>query len=120
MSLPENQASPLLRFGEFSPTSIVLLVPSVIWASLIDAALGRKEAAMEEGRRAIALVPMEKDVINGSRMIQYFATMADLCDRLIELRTNYSSFAELLNVQAWRGAGDLYERLLQDQDLRLN
>ena len=31
---------------------------------------------MEEGRRAIALVPMEKDVINGSRMIQYFAITA--------------------------------------------
>ena len=38
MSLPETQASPLLRLGEFSPIIIVLLVPSVIWASLMDAA----------------------------------------------------------------------------------
>jgi TolB-like protein/Tfp pilus assembly protein PilF len=50
--------------------------PALCVLGLIDAALGRKEAAMEEGRRAIALVPMEKDVINGSRMIQYFAITA--------------------------------------------
>jgi hypothetical protein len=43
---------------------------------LIDAALGRKEAALEEGRRAIALLPVEKDATNGSHMIQYFAMTA--------------------------------------------
>jgi adenylate cyclase len=47
--------------------------PALCVLGLIDAALGRKEAALEEGRRAIALVPMEKDVTNGSRMLQYFA-----------------------------------------------
>src|SRR5918996_660357 len=50
--------------------------PSLCVLGLIDAALGRKDAALEEGRRAIALVPVEKDVINGSRMIQYFAITA--------------------------------------------
>jgi TolB-like protein/Tfp pilus assembly protein PilF len=53
---------------EYGPTLCVL--------GLIDAALGRKEAALEEGRRAIELVPMEKDVINGSRMVHYFAITA--------------------------------------------
>ena len=43
---------------------------------MIDAGLGRKELALEEGRRAIALTPMEKDVINGSLVIQYFAITA--------------------------------------------
>jgi TolB-like protein/Flp pilus assembly protein TadD len=43
---------------------------------LIDAALGRKEAALEEGRRAIELLPVEKDSMNGSLMIQYFAVIA--------------------------------------------
>ena len=43
---------------------------------MIDAALGNKEAALEEGRRAIALLPVEKDVISGSRMLQYFAVTA--------------------------------------------
>ena len=43
---------------------------------MIDAGLGRKEQALEEGRRAIALTPMEKDVSNGSRVLQYFAITA--------------------------------------------
>src|SRR5881397_1987033 len=43
---------------------------------LIDAALGRKDLALDEGRRAIALTPLEKDVINGSRVLQYFAITA--------------------------------------------
>jgi hypothetical protein len=43
---------------------------------LIDAALGRKEAALQEGRRAIELLPVEKDSINGSHMIQCFAIIA--------------------------------------------
>jgi hypothetical protein len=38
--------------------------------------LGRKDLALEEGRRAIALTPLEKDVNNGSRVIQYFAITA--------------------------------------------
>src|SRR4030095_5321063 len=39
---------------------------------LIDAALGQKDMALDEGRRAIALTPMEKDVNNGSLVLQYF------------------------------------------------
>ena len=31
---------------------------------------------MDEGRRAIALTPLEKDVINGSFVLQYFAITA--------------------------------------------
>jgi TolB-like protein/Tfp pilus assembly protein PilF len=50
--------------------------PALCVLGLIDAALGRKEAALEEGRRAIALLPVEKDVTNGSFMIQYFAITA--------------------------------------------
>src|SRR6186713_1184880 len=43
---------------------------------MIDAGLGRKEQALGEGRRAIALTPIEKDVINGSFVLQYFAITA--------------------------------------------
>jgi TolB-like protein/class 3 adenylate cyclase len=50
--------------------------PPLCVVGLIDAALGRKEAALEKGRRAIELLPVEKDSINGSRMIQYFAVTA--------------------------------------------
>jgi hypothetical protein len=43
---------------------------------MIDAALGHKDLALDEGRRAIALTPMEKDVNNGSHVLQYFAITA--------------------------------------------
>jgi len=50
--------------------------PALCVLAMIDAGLGRKDLALEEGRRAIALTPMEKDVGNGSRVIQYFAITA--------------------------------------------
>ena len=50
--------------------------PALCVLALIDAALGRKDLALDEGRRAIALTPLEKDVINGSRVLQYFAITA--------------------------------------------
>src|SRR5213080_3916508 len=50
--------------------------PALCVLGLIDAALGRKDLALDEGRRAIALTPLEKDVNTGSRVIQYFAITA--------------------------------------------
>jgi TolB-like protein/class 3 adenylate cyclase/Tfp pilus assembly protein PilF len=50
--------------------------PALCVLGLIDAALGRKELALDEGRRAIALTPVEKDVNNGSLVLQYFAITA--------------------------------------------
>ena len=41
--------------------------PSLCVLGLIDAALGRKDLALEEGRRAIALAPVENDFSNGSQ-----------------------------------------------------
>jgi TolB-like protein/Flp pilus assembly protein TadD len=43
---------------------------------LIDAALGRKEQALREGRRAVELLPTEKDAIWGPAMIRYLAKIA--------------------------------------------
>ena len=43
---------------------------------LIDAALGRKEEALNEGRRAVELLPVEKDATNGKRMIMSLARIA--------------------------------------------
>jgi len=43
---------------------------------VIDAALGRKEDALREGRRAVELLPVEKDSINGANMIHYLAMIA--------------------------------------------
>jgi adenylate cyclase len=50
--------------------------PALCVLGMIDAALGHKDVALEEGRRAIALMPLEKDIANGSRGVQYFAITA--------------------------------------------
>ena len=50
--------------------------PPLCVLGLIDAALGRKDLALDEGRRAIALMPLEKDVFNGSLVLEYFAITA--------------------------------------------
>jgi TolB-like protein/Tfp pilus assembly protein PilF len=63
--------------------------PALCVLGLIDAGLGRKEEALREGQRAMELLPVEKDQINGTHMIEYFAITAawvgekDLaCDKL--------------------------------------
>jgi serine/threonine protein kinase/Tfp pilus assembly protein PilF len=43
---------------------------------VIDAALGRKEQALSEGRRAVELLPVEKDSISGMIIIKYLAMIA--------------------------------------------
>jgi TolB-like protein/class 3 adenylate cyclase/Flp pilus assembly protein TadD len=50
--------------------------PTLCVLGVIDAGLGRKEEALREGRRAIELLPVEKDSINGAHMIEYFAIIA--------------------------------------------
>lgn len=50
--------------------------PPVCVLGLIDAGLGRKEEALQEGRRAIELLPVEKDSYNRAHMIEYFAIIA--------------------------------------------
>jgi serine/threonine-protein kinase len=43
---------------------------------VIDAALGRKEEALREGQRAVELLPVKKDPVNGMIMIKYLAMIA--------------------------------------------
>ena len=50
--------------------------PPVCVLGLIDAALGNKEAALQEGRRAMELLPVEKDSIDGQSVRAYFAVIA--------------------------------------------
>ena len=50
--------------------------PALCVLGLIDAGLGRKEDALREGRRAVELLPVEKDALNGPAMIKYLAMMA--------------------------------------------
>jgi len=50
--------------------------PAVCVLGLIDAALGRREEALREGRRAVELCPIEKDALRGIAMIKYLAMIA--------------------------------------------
>src|SRR5439155_11510254 len=50
--------------------------PAVCILALIDAGLGRKQEALREIRRAVELVPLEKDALNGTDMIHYSAIAA--------------------------------------------
>ena len=50
--------------------------PALCVLGLLDAGLGRKEEALREGRRAIELLPIEKDATNGPAMVKYFALIA--------------------------------------------
>jgi len=43
---------------------------------MIDAGLGRKEEALREGRRALELLPLEKDALVGQYLARYFALIA--------------------------------------------
>src|SRR5262245_38098145 len=77
---------------------------------LIDAALGRKEEALREGRRAVELLPVEKDSINGAVIIAYLATIAawvgdkDLaCQEIVaSIRySSYLSYGQLKRMPEW-------------------
>src|SRR5205814_5934597 len=80
---------------------------------VIDAALGRKEEALHEGRRAVELLPVEKDRINGMLMIKYLAMIAawvdekDLaCEQIITVVRSptgglYLSYGELKLLPWW-------------------
>ena len=48
---------------------------SLCLVGMIDAALGRKEEAIREGRGAVELLPLDKDSINGALAIKYLAVI---------------------------------------------
>jgi serine/threonine-protein kinase len=50
--------------------------PALCVLGLIDAGLGRREEALREGRRAVELLPVEKDQLGGNVMIKYLAMIA--------------------------------------------
>ena len=50
--------------------------PPLCVLGVIDAALGRKQQALSECRRAAELLPVEKDAFNGPLMIQWYAIAA--------------------------------------------
>jgi TolB-like protein/Tfp pilus assembly protein PilF/predicted Ser/Thr protein kinase len=49
---------------------------ALVFLGLIDAGLGRKEEALREGRRAVELLPVEKDALDGVIVAKYLAVIA--------------------------------------------
>ena len=47
---------------------------------LINAGLGQKEQALREGRRAVELLPLEKDSVGGAEIVKYLAVIAAWVD----------------------------------------
>ena len=84
--------------------------PALCVLGLIDASLGRKDDALREGRRAVELLPVEKDAIEGPAMIKYLAMIAawignkDLaCEQLAVVirRPSGPSYGELKLLPLW-------------------
>ena len=68
--------------------------PSVV-PGLIDAALGRKEEALREGRRAVELLPVEKDALLGAAMVKYMAMIAAwVGDKISHANSSRSQFGD--------------------------
>ncbi len=89
--------------------------PMLCAAAVIDAALGRKEKAIEEGRRAVALLPLERDSINGALAMQYLAAIYGLSGereqalRQLEAASKvpgYLSYGELMLDPIWAPVRD--------------
>jgi TolB-like protein/Tfp pilus assembly protein PilF len=53
--------------------------PGLTVLGLIDAALGRKEDALREGRHAVELLPVTKDSIDGAEVMKYLAVIYAWC-----------------------------------------
>ena len=53
--------------------------PGLTVLGLIDAALGRKDDALREGRHAVELLPVTKDSIDGAEVMKYLAVIYAWC-----------------------------------------
>jgi len=105
--------------------------PALCVLGLIDAALGRKEEALREGRRAVELSPIEKDATRGIAMVKYLAMIAawvgdkDLaCEQLAIAIRNPSdlSYGQLKLMPFWDPLrGDpRFEKLVEEVKDRSN
>jgi serine/threonine-protein kinase len=61
----EHEEKVIQEQGDYGPAICVL--------GVIDAALGRKEDALREGRRAVELLPFDRDALNSVRVREFLA-----------------------------------------------
>ena len=63
----ERQEKVIREQGDYAPAICVM--------GVIDAALGRKDDALREGRRAVELLPLERDALNSTRVREFLAVI---------------------------------------------
>jgi TolB-like protein/Flp pilus assembly protein TadD len=71
---------------------------------LIDAALGRKQEALSEGRRAVELTPITKDALNGTDISYFYAA---ICAQVGERDLAIEQLKTLAQIPAGASYGDL-------------
>ena len=67
MAARAHQEKVIAEQGDYGPALCVL--------GVIDAMLGRKEDAIREGRRAVELLPVERDALNSVRMREFLGVI---------------------------------------------
>jgi tetratricopeptide (TPR) repeat protein len=74
-----NSASEAFKRAKKEIKEIVLEQPDYAQAlcaiGMIDAALGNKEEAIQEGKQAVKLLPVTMDSIEGSQLMQYLSAI---------------------------------------------
>ena len=71
---------------------------------LIDAALDRKEEALREGRRAVELLPVTKDALNGADILYFYAV---ICGWTGERDLAFAQLETLAKIPAGVSYGDI-------------
>jgi TolB-like protein/Tfp pilus assembly protein PilF len=91
MAARAHQEKVIAEQGDYGPALCVL--------GVIDAMLGRKEDAIREGRRAVELLPVERDALNSVRMREFLAVIyawtgeKDLACEQLEAATKFPASA---------------------------
>jgi tetratricopeptide (TPR) repeat protein len=78
--------------------------PALCLLGLIDAALGRKQEALSEGRRAVELLPITKDAVNGPDILYFYAA---ICAQVGERDLAIDQLTTLAKIPAGTSYGDL-------------
>jgi TolB-like protein/class 3 adenylate cyclase len=71
---------------------------------MVDAALGRKKQAIQEGRRALELLPVTKDAIDGAMLMEYLAIIYAWSDKK---DAALKQLGEAINVPGYLSYGQL-------------
>jgi TolB-like protein/class 3 adenylate cyclase len=78
--------------------------PALCLLGLIDAALGRKQEALSEGRRAVELLPVTKNALDGPDILYFYAV---ICAQVGERDLAIEQLKTLAQIPAGASYGDL-------------